>query len=170
MADSLLRTFLLGLATVLLGLSPLGFVEVPGLGGAITFLHLPMLLAATLESPLAAATVGATFGLVAGFKVGVPSLAIHVAARTLAGLVAGLTFQIASSKVDEGSKLTIASAITAVVGTAANTFFMLFALLALGLSDIETLLSVALVHGGIEMAAAVLLTTPLTIALKGQAA
>lgn len=168
MADSLLRTFLLGLSTVLLGLSPLGFVEVPGFGGAITFLHLPMLLAATLESPLAAAAVGTVFGLVAGLKVQVPSLAIHVAVRALAGLIAGLTFQLACSKADEGSKLTIASMLTAVVGTAANTFFMLLAALTLGLSDIETLLSVALVHGGIEMAAAVVVTTPLTIALKGR--
>lgn len=169
MTDSLLRTFLLALATVLLALSPLGFVTVPGFGVAITFLHLPMLLAATLESPLAAAFVGAVFGAVVGLDVPVPSLPIHIAARALAGLTAGLTFQIVGKFVSEGSKVTVASMVTAVVGTAANTFFMLMAALVLGLSDLETLLSVALVHGGIEVAAAVLVTTPLTLALKGKA-
>lgn len=168
--DSAIRTILLVLATILMGLSPLGFVSVPGFGGAITFLHLPMILAATLESPLAAALVGATFGLVAWWMVPTLPLPFHIGARVLAGLTAGLTFQAISSAASEGSKLTVASAVTAVVGTAANTLFMSMAVLFLGLSDIETLLSVALVHGGIEVAAALLFIPPLTIALKGRTA
>ena len=168
MADSIVRTFLLAVATVLLGLSPLGFVSVPGFGEAITFLHLPMILAATLESPLAAALVGSVFGLMAGLKYNVPPLAVHVLVRTVAGLLAGITFQVVKKSASEGSKVTIASVAAAVAGTAANTFLMSLAVLAMGLSDLGTLLSVALVHGGIEMAAALVVTTPLTIALKGR--
>jgi ECF transporter, substrate-specific component len=166
--QSVVRTLLLVAATVLLGLSPIGFVTVPGLGGAITFLHLPMILAATLESPLAAGLVGATFGLVAGWVFPVPPLLYHVGARTLAGLTAGITFQAISSAASEGSKLTIASAVTAIVATCSNTLFMCIAMLMLNLAEPGTLFSVALVHGAIELAAALIVTTPLTIALKGK--
>ena len=154
-------------ATVVLGLSPLGFATVPGLGGAITLLHLPMILAATLESPLAAGLVGATFGIVAGFKFDTPPFAFHVAVRVAAGITAGIAFQAISHAANEGSKVTVASAVTAVVGSASNTVYMCFAVLFLGLAEPSALLSVAVVHGAIELALALIVTTPLTILLKG---
>ena len=47
---SLVNTALLLAATLILGLSPLGFLTVPGLGKAITVMHIPVILAATLVS------------------------------------------------------------------------------------------------------------------------
>ena len=166
MAQSALRTLLLIVATILLGLSPIGFVEMPGFGGAITFLHLPMLLAATLESPFAAALVGAAFGIMTGLHYSVPPLIYHVGARVLAGLTAGITFQAISQAATDGAKVTVASAVTAVVGTAANTIFMCAVVLFLNLGELNNLLAIALVHGGVEMAAALIFVIPLTIALK----
>ncbi len=92
----------------------------------------------------------------------------HIGTRALAGLMAGLVFQAISRATSEGSKVTVASAAAAITATACNTLFMCITLLLLGLADPATLFSVALVHGAIEMAAALLLTTPLTIALKGR--
>ena len=165
---SLVNTALLLAATFILGLSPLGFLTVPGLGQAITVMHIPVILAATLVSPLAAGVVGAAFGLLAGLKYQVPPLIYHVVTRTLAGLVGGLTFQAISRTADEGSKVTKASVATAITTTAANTLFMSAAIFALHLADPAELFSIAFVHGVIEMTIALIITTPLTIALKAR--
>ena len=156
------------MATIILGLSPLGFVTVPGFGGAITFLHLPMILAATLESPLAAALVGACFGIIAGLKYPNPPLLFHVIARVAAGITAGITFQTIAHSASEGSKITVASAVTAVVAAASNTLYMCLAVLLLNMAQLEELFSVAVVHGAIEIAVALIITTPLTIILRGK--
>ena len=95
MAATFSRIAVLLAVLLVLGLSPLGFIKMQGLGGAITLLHVPMILAATLEGPFAAAVVGGVFGLIAGLKFPVPGMALgfHVIARVLAGLAAALTFQ-----------------------------------------------------------------------------
>ena len=165
--QSAVRTLILLLATVVLGLSPLGFVQVPSSGGYITFLHLPMLLAATLESPLAAAVVGAAFGLVAGSRYEMIPLPYHVVPRVVAGLVAGLTFKIVGESVEHGTRLTKASAAAATLGTVANTILMCSVALLLGKAQAGELLSVAIVHGAFELAAALLVVVPITIALGG---
>lgn len=168
--QSAVRTLILLSATIALGLSPLGFVQVPGFGGAITFLHLPMILAATLESPLAAGIVGAGFGIMAGLrfdKPDMPPMAFHIVSRVLAGVAAGLTFRLFTRNADDGSKLTKASAAAAIVGTATNTLLMCTCALMLGLAQPGQLFSVAFVHGAFEMAAALLVVVPVTIALGG---
>lgn len=152
-------------ATVVLGLSPLGFVQVPGLGEAITFLHIPMILAATLEGPLAAGVVGLVFGVIAGYRFPIQPMPFHIVGRVLAGLLAGLTFKTISDTADEGSRVTRASVATAVIGTGANTFFMCLFALHLGLSTPAALLSLALIHGAIEIVSALVVTTPVTLAL-----
>lgn len=166
--QSAVRTLLLLSATIVLGLSPLGFVSVPGFGGAITFLHLPMILAATLESPFSAALVGIAFGVMAGVRVPEIPLTYHIIARMVAGITAAVTFQAISSSAREGSQVTVASLAAAVTGTVTNTVLMCAIALGMGLSSLETLLSIAFVHGTIELAAALLVTTPLTILLGGR--
>ena len=165
---SLVNTALLLAATLILGLSPLGFLTVPGSGKAITVMHVPVILAATLVSPLAAGLVGATFGLLAGLKFQAPPLIYHVVTRALAGIVGGLTFQAISRTAEEGSKVTKASLATAVTTTVANTLFMSAAIFILHLADPAELFSVAYVHGVIELTIAVVITTPVTIALKAR--
>lgn len=165
-----MRTILLIVATVALALSPFGYITVPGFGQAITLVHIPMILAATLESPFAAAVVGATFGLVTGLKFSTPPLPYHVVARTLAGLTAGVAYQLFSSAAGEDSRVTLASAGTAVVGTLANTLYMSLAVILLGLSQPAAIFSVALVHGIFELIAALVLVVPITIALQRKTA
>ena len=165
--QSAVRTLILLAATVALGLSPLGFVQVPGFGGAITFLHLPMILAATLESPLAAGIVGIGFGVMAGLRFGEPPMEFHIVLRVVAGVAAGLTFRLFTSNADDGSKLTKASAAAAIVGTATNTLLMCTCALMLGLAQPGQLFFVGFIHGAFEMAAALLVVVPVTIALGG---
>lgn len=169
MNETLSRIAVLFAVLLVLGLSPLGFLKVTGAGHAITLLHIPMLLAATLEGPFAAALLGAGFGLIAGWKFPVPGvmLGFHVLARVLAGLAAALTFQALRSSSRRDSQITIASCGAAVAGTATNTLIMtLLVLLLTGLSP-EELLSVAILHGVVEVMVAMVVVVPLTIALKG---
>jgi uncharacterized membrane protein len=156
-------------ALLVLGLSPLGFIGVTGLGHAITMLHIPMILAATLEGPFAAALMGAVFGLIAGLKFPVPGMALgfHVMARVLAGLAAALTFQALRSSSRRDSKITIASCGAVVAGTLANTLIMTLLVLLLTGASPEELLSVAILHGVVELMMAMVVVVPLTIALLG---
>jgi uncharacterized membrane protein len=165
--QSAVRTLILLSATVVLGLSPLGFVQVPGFGGALTFLHLPMLLAATLESPLAAGIVGVSFGVMAGLRFDVPPMMYHIVIRAIAGVSAGLVFQMMTQTASEGSRVTKASAAAATVGTLTNTILMCVCALGLGLALPGQLLSVAIIHGAFELAAALLVIVPVTIAVGG---
>jgi uncharacterized membrane protein len=154
---------------LVLGLSPLGFVKMQGLGGAITLLHIPVILAATLEGPFAAAVLGATFGLIAGWKFPVHGMALgfHVIARVLAGLAAALTFQTLRQSSRRDSSLTIASTGAAVAGTVANTLIMTLLVLLLTGAPPEELISIAILHGIVELVMAVVIVVPLTIALVG---
>lgn len=167
--QSLTRTAILLAALLVLGLSPLGFIEVPGIGRAITLLHIPMILAATLEGPLAAAILGAVFGLITGIKFPFPALPFHVLARVLAGLAAALTYQALRRTSRQGSRITLASAGAVAVGTLTNTLIMTLLVLLLGATDPEELILVAVLHGTVEFALALVVVVPTTIALEGRA-
>lgn len=53
---------LLGALVAVLGLTPLGFVPMPTPAGSATTLHIPVILAAIVEGPVAGALVGFVFG------------------------------------------------------------------------------------------------------------
>ena len=162
------RTAVLLAALLVLGFSPLGFITVPGIGKAITLLHIPMILAATLEGPLAAALLGVAFGLVANYQFPeFPGLGFQVLVRVLAGLAAGLTFQALCRASNRDSRVTVASLGAVVAGTGASTLIMtLLALLMTSASPAE-LLSVAILHGIVEFVMALVIVVPTTIALGG---
>ncbi|MEW6724276.1 MAG: ECF transporter S component [Bacillota bacterium] len=54
---------LLGALVVVLGMTPIGFVPVPGPAGRATTMHIPVILAGIFEGPVVGATVGLLFGL-----------------------------------------------------------------------------------------------------------
>lgn len=169
MAQTFSRIGVLLAALLVLGLSPLGFITVSGLGRAITLLHIPMILAATLEGPFAAALMGAVFGLIAGIQYPIPGVALgfHVMARLLSGLAAALAFQALSASSRRDSRITIASTGAVVAGTVANTLIMSLLVLLLTGASPEELLSVAVLHGIVELMMALVVVVPLTIALVG---
>lgn len=169
MTQTLSRIGVLLAAMLLLGLSPLGFINISGPGKAITLLHIPMLLAATLEGPFAAASLGAVFGLIAGIKYPVPGIALgfHVLGRLLAGLAAALTFQVVGHSSWRDSRITVGSIAAVLAGTLANTLIMTLLVLLLGGSSPEELLSVAIIHGIVEVVVAMVVVVPITIVLLG---
>lgn len=54
---------LLSALTIVLGMTPLGFIPVPTPAGSATTMHIPTILAALLEGPITGAFVGFIFGL-----------------------------------------------------------------------------------------------------------
>ena len=169
MNQTLSRIGVLLAALLVLGLSPLGFINISGPGKAITLLHIPMLLAATLEGPFAAALLGAAFGLIAGLKFPVAGVALgfHVVGRLIAGLAAALTFQVVGQSSWRDSKITMGSIAAVLAGTLVNTLIMTLLILLLGGASPEELLSVAIIHGIAEVMVALAVVVPITIALLG---
>ncbi|MDI3297808.1 MAG: ECF transporter S component [Bacillota bacterium] len=55
-------TALMGALVVVLGMTPLGFIPVPTPAGSATTIHIPVILAALAEGPLAGALTGFLFG------------------------------------------------------------------------------------------------------------
>lgn len=161
------RTAILLAALLVLGLSPLGFIDVPGIGRALTLLHIPMILAATLEGPLAAALLGAVFGLITGLKFPFPGLGFHILTRILAGLAAALTYQALRRTSRQGSRVTLASAGAVAAGTLTNTLIMTLLVLLLGGTAPEELIVVAILHGTVEFVLALVVVVPTTVALRG---
>lgn len=166
MGQRAIRTGILFLSLLVLGLSPLGFIVVGGAGQAITLLHLPMILAATLEGPIAGGLLGIAFGFIAGFHYAVPELEFHVLVRVIAGVTTGFTYMALNNTSRRGSQVTIASAGAATAGTLVNTSLMtLVVLLTTSLSPQE-LFSVAIIHGIVELFLALIVTVPLTVLLS----
>jgi uncharacterized membrane protein len=109
---------LLGAVTVVLGSTPLGFVQIPPI--SITIMHVPTILAGVLQGPVIGGVVGAMFG---GFsmwqaqasinpldKVIFSNPLIAVLPRILIGVVAHYVFKLAKGKAGE-TALVIVSAI-----------------------------------------------------------
>jgi uncharacterized membrane protein len=168
-AETFSRIAALLAVLLVLGLSPLGFLEINGSGQAITLLHIPMILAGTLEGPFAGALLGGVFGLLAGLKFPVHGMALgfQVMARILAGLTAALTFQTLRQSSRRDSRITIASSGAVLAGTVANTLIMTLLVLLLTGASPEELISVALLHGILELMMAFLIVVPVTIILVG---
>ncbi|MBX5465062.1 MAG: ECF transporter S component [Clostridia bacterium] len=59
---SMVVTALMGALVVVLGMTPLGFIPVPTPAGSATTIHIPVILAALAEGPLAGAVAGFLFG------------------------------------------------------------------------------------------------------------
>lgn len=151
---------------LILGLSPLGFIRVPGPGAFITLAHIPVILAGTLEGPLTAGLLGAVFGLIAGFKAPVINMFFHILVRILMGFAAGLAFLTLRSSSSDGSQVTLASAGATAIGVFTNTAGMSFIALLTGTIPAESLMTIVIMHGAIELFAALVVVIPSTIALK----
>lgn len=62
-ARTLTVSGLLGALSIMLGMTPLGFIPVPTAAGHATIMHIPVILGAVLEGPRVGALTGLIFGL-----------------------------------------------------------------------------------------------------------
>lgn len=143
-------TAVLGALSIVFAITPLGYI--PWFGGiSITIMHIPVILAAILEGPVAGTVVGLVFGLTSLIKAATAPTGpvdvlftnplVSVLPRLLIGIVAWLVFA-----AFRGRLKPVAAGFAAFAGTVTNTVFVL---LMLGLTSAAKLAEII----GIEAAA-----------------
>ena len=150
----------LGALTVLLGITPLGFIRLPW-GLAITLLHIPTILGALIIGWPAGLGIGAIFGIfsliqAASNPVGLDALFVNPLISVLPRILFGLTVSFIFSLLSKIKILpkTIAASITAVVSTLIHTLYVSFALYGFAGKQVSELL------GNTGLSAFILLLLP----------
>ncbi|HHW03592.1 MAG TPA: ECF transporter S component [Thermoanaerobacterales bacterium] len=141
---------LLGAVSVVLGMTPLGFIPVPTAAGHATIMHVPAILGGVLEGPVVGALTGLIFGLYSFMQAGSALFAdplIAVLPRIFIGVVAYGVY-----------RLTKSDALAAAFGTITNTAGVLGLAVLRGYLTGPVAWGVALTHGIPEIAVAVAIT------------
>ncbi len=149
---------LLGALSIMLGMTPLGFIPVPTAAGHATIMHIPAILGAVLEGPKVGALTGLIFGLYSFFRATSPLFAdpiIAIAPRILIGIVAYGVY-----------RLTRSEALAAASGTFTNTAGVMGLAVLRGYLPKEAAWAIALTHGIPEIIVAVAITVIASKALR----
>lgn len=169
-----------------LNFTPLAFMLIPGLQAQITLMHVPVIIGAILEGPIVGAFVGLIFGLFSLYTAVVTPMPIafaflnplvSVVPRVLIGIVAYYVYKLFLSLFSKKCH-SVSIGAAAAAGTLTNTIgvlgmiYILYAqrfIEALGFSDVSPLVVIsgmAFPNAIFELAAAVLVTIPVVIAVK----
>ncbi|MDN5302133.1 MAG: hypothetical protein PWQ60_1647 [Thermoanaerobacteraceae bacterium] len=141
---------LLGAVSVVLGMTPLGFIPVPTAAGHATIMHVPAILGGVLEGPVVGALTGLIFGLYSFMQAGSALFAdplIAILPRIFIGVVAYGVY-----------RLTKSDALAAAFGTITNTAGVLGLAVLRGYLTGPVAWGVALIHGIPEIVVAVAIT------------
>lgn len=145
---------ILGAVSIVLGMTPLGFVPVPTPAGSATIMHIPVIIGAILEGPLVGGLVGLVFGVFSFLRAGNPFVAdplIGILPRILIGVLAGYSYKLISNK-------SMATGLAAVIGTVTNTIGVLGLAVWKEYLPFEAAIGVGITHGLPEVVVAVIIT------------
>nr|WP_240503539.1 ECF transporter S component [Natranaerobius trueperi] len=142
---------------IVMSLTPLGFVPVPTPAGAVTTMHIPVIIAGILEGPIVGGVVGGIFGLTSfirgGQFFGDPVIAILP--RLLIGPGAYYFMQL-TKKIFRSQNFSIS--IGAFIGTIINTVGVLILASIRGYIPVEGAYIILLTHGIPEIIIAIVVT------------
>ncbi|MCK8816991.1 ECF transporter S component [Natroniella sulfidigena] len=144
---------ILSAVSVVLGLTPLGFIPVPTPAGSATIMHLPVIIGGIMSGPVVGGLVGLIFGLfsfIRGVSFFVDPV-IAIIPRILIGILAAYSYKLVNHQL-------IGSGVAAVVGTLTNTGGVLILATLRGYLTIEAALGVAVGHGIPEVIVGVVIT------------
>jgi uncharacterized membrane protein len=171
---------MLSAITMVLGSTGLGFIPLPMVKA--TIMHIPVIIGAIIEGPVVGATIGLIFGLFSIFQnMTNPSLLsfaflnpfVSVVPRVLVGIMAYYGYSLFSKR-----NTTLSVGIGAAVGSLTNTFGVLTMIYVLyaaqyasakGIDPATTakvIYGIALTNGVPEAIVAVLIVTPIVVAIK----
>lgn len=154
--------------TVILGVTGVGFIPVPTPAGAMTFAHLPTILAGILGGPLMGSLVGLMFGLTT-FQF-LPDFRVVIPARVLIGPVAFAVYAALRRGRRQGNGgRALAAPAAAVAGSLTNTVGTLTLAVVFGyipLAGKTGALGIALLQGGPEALASALVLAPIVYAVN----
>lgn len=173
----------LGAVSVVMAITPLGYL--PWFGGAsLTIMHIPVIIAAVLEGPIAGTVVGLIFGVTSLVKAATAPIGpldplfanplVSVLPRLAIGLAAWAVFRLFRGKMTP-----LAAGVAGAVGSMVNTALVLLALALVGTRELTgmfgveagalpaILASIALTNGLVEAGAAAVFTSSVVGAWKG---
>lgn len=122
-------TGVLSALSIVLNFTPVGYIYLPGLAVQITLMHIPVIIGAVLEGPVAGAFIGLVFGLSSFYTAVTSPLPIAFAflnplvsilPRILIGIVAYYVYQ-ALDRILGNKRTAISIGVSAVLGTTTNT-------------------------------------------------
>lgn len=151
--------------TLFLAITGSGYLPVPGAGAAITFMHLPVILAAVLSGPLAGAALGLVFGVSSWLYYPPHDALVQIVPRVGIGLVAGTVFLSARHYGSPSSRTTMGAVMAALSGSLTNTLGVTLLSVIRGYWRLDQLFAVIVMHGSIEALLAVLLTLPMAVSV-----
>lgn len=157
---------ILGGLTLVLGVSGIGFIPVPTPAGAMTFAHLPVVLAGITGGPIVGILVGLIFGLTT-FQF-MPDFRVVIPARLLIGPAAYLVYAALGGAV-RGRGARLAAPVAAAVGSLMNTVGTLSLAVTFGyipLAGKTGAMGIALFQGGPEALASAIVLTPIVYAVN----
>jgi len=152
---------MLGALSIVLGMTPIGFIPLPT-GIQATTMHIPTIMAAILGGPITGVLVGLIFGVSSFLRATTPFFAnpiIAILPRLLIGVVSYYSYvaiKVAlidkfKMKSTKGKSIAIVGA--SVLGTATNTIGVLSLIYAFGYLPLSVVLTVAATNGTAEMIA-----------------
>ncbi len=152
---------MLGALSIVLGMTPVGFIPLPS-GINATTMHIPTIMAAILGGPITGTLVGLIFGVSSFLRATTPFFAnpiIAILPRLLIGVVSYYSYVaikvglIEKFKMDSVKGKSIAIVGASVLGTATNTIGVLSLIYAFGYLPLSVVLTVAATNGTAEMIA-----------------
>lgn len=153
----------LTICTLFLSGTQLGYLPVPGLAGALTLIHVPVIVAAVLCGPLTGLVLGLIWGVSNWLQMPPHDPLVQIAPRACCGLVAWLVFWLARRYGNPESQLTVGSLFAAVAGSLTNTLGVGLLSVAKGYWRADQLLGIFLFHGGPEALMVALILIPAAV-------
>lgn len=158
------------LVTVVLGVSGLGFLEVADdPGSAFTFLHIPVILAAILDGPVAGSLVGLVFGAVCLLHYDPTDPMVQLLPRLLIGPVTAATFALVRElRARSSARNSLAALVAVTAGSWTNTIGVCVVAILRGHNTPEELAPMALLHGSAEWITAEMVAFPIVVLVYSQ--
>ncbi|MFD1673346.1 ECF transporter S component [Alicyclobacillus fodiniaquatilis] len=166
---SLVITAVLAAISILLSLTPLGYIPVPTAAGNATILQVPTILAAVLEGPLAGGFVGLVFGassFLHASNVWFKDPLVSVIPRILIGVISYFVYALLARGKNRSWRL-VSLLVTGFVGSAVNTILVLGAVYLFFPVTFASLATISLVQGLPEAVVSAILTTAIVAAYLG---
>jgi len=130
---------MLGAFSVVLSMTPIGFIPIPMLGVNATTMHIPVIIGAILGGPFVGTIVGLIFGISSFLRVGSPFFAdplVSILPRLFIGVMSYYTYKAFKHSIP-----------AAIVGTLTNTLGVLSMVYLRGYLPLTAVIGIATLNG-----------------------
>lgn len=146
-----------------------GMIAIPTPAGAVTTMHLPVILAGILGGPFLGGCAGFAFGLFAWQRFPAFDPVVHILPRILIGIFSWAAFRASMfllQKVSLNLRLSVSAMITAAAGTLTNTVGVLSIACMHGYFTQKAAITIGFAHGLPELLLAVSIAPPVICSIS----